>query len=320
VAESRSAYLVAGDDDAKIDAWRARLRARAEDEHGPGGLELFDARESAPTDVAAALATLSFDTGTRYLLVDDVGAWKASELDPLASALAELPPATVLVLVVRGKASRQLAAAVEGVGGEVREYAAPRARELPRWVAERARELGLELDGEAARALVVAVGTSQQRLAREIEKLALALHPSRRASVEDVRNHAAGAASAEAWDLADAVVAGDLEASVSLAEALTAKDERPGRLVYPVTRRLREVHRAARLLDAGLPEGKIGESLGGPPWLAKRTVGAAKRADRGSLERALCAFADLEVELRGGGDASLDENTALSLALTRAVA
>ena len=36
-------YLVCGDDDAKIDAWRLRLRRRAEDENGPGGLETFDA-------------------------------------------------------------------------------------------------------------------------------------------------------------------------------------------------------------------------------------------------------------------------------------
>jgi hypothetical protein len=37
------------------------------------------------------------------------------------------------------------------------------------------------------------------------------------------------------------------------------------------------------------------------------------------LERALCVFADLEVELRGAGDVRLDEDTAFSLALSRAV-
>ena len=42
MAELKPAYLVSGDDDAKIDAWRARVRKRAEDENGPGGLEAFD--------------------------------------------------------------------------------------------------------------------------------------------------------------------------------------------------------------------------------------------------------------------------------------
>ena len=41
-------------------------------------------------DQAGALAMLSFDTATRYLLVDDVGAWKAAQLEPLEQALGEL--------------------------------------------------------------------------------------------------------------------------------------------------------------------------------------------------------------------------------------
>ena len=116
MAALNPAYLVCGDDDAKIDAWRARVRRRAEDERGPGGLELFDARQSDPGEVAAALAMLSFETATRYLLVDDVGAWKAGELPPLEEALNQLPPETVLVLIARGKHQKQLAKAVEKAG------------------------------------------------------------------------------------------------------------------------------------------------------------------------------------------------------------
>jgi hypothetical protein len=56
--------------------------------------------------------------------------------------------------------------------------------------------------------------------------------------------------------------------------------------------------------------------MGAPAWLVKKTVAKAKKTDPAALERALCVFADLEVELRGGG--GLDEDTAFSLALTRA--
>jgi DNA polymerase III delta subunit len=146
VAELKPAYLICGDDDAKIDAWRARVRHRAEDERGPGGLETFDARTAEPPEVVAALTALTFDPGTRYVLVDDVGAWKAAQLEPLEAILAEMPPETVLVAIVRGKALKQLAKAVEGAGGEVREYPAPKPWELPKWIAERGRELGLQVD------------------------------------------------------------------------------------------------------------------------------------------------------------------------------
>jgi DNA polymerase III subunit delta len=318
VAELKPAYLVCGDDDAKIDAWRARLRRRAEQERGPGGLETFDADGSEPADVAAALDTLSFDPATRFLLVDGVGAWKAGDLAPLERALDALPPDTVLVLVVRGRALKQLAEAVKKAGGEVREYAAPKPWQLPKWCIERGRELGMQLDGEAAKELVAIVGTSQQQLSRELEKLALAIHPAVNVTVADVERHAAGDVAPGAYDLADAIVGGDRRATLALADELESHGERPGRLLFPIVRRLREVHHAARLLEAGISEQKAGEALRGPAWLTKKTIARARKADAASLERALCVFADLEVDLRGGGELPVDEDTAFSLALSRA--
>jgi DNA polymerase-3 subunit delta len=319
MADLKPAYLIAGDDDAKIDAWRARVRARAEAERGPGGLEAFDAATTGPEEVASELATLSFATGTRFLLVEDVASWKAAELDPLERALAEMPPDTVLVLIVRGKPPARLAKAVEGVGGEAREYAAPRPRELPKWAAERAREEGLKLDQEAAKALVAMVGPHQQRLAREIEKLAVAAHPQAQLTAEEVEHLAAGDTAPQVYELADALVSGDLRATLALAEELKAREERPARLVFPIVRRLREVHRAAALLDAGVPEREVAAELRAPAWIAKRTIEKARKADRTALERALCVFADLELETRGGA-AGLDDDTAFSRALARAAA
>jgi len=313
----KPAYLVCGDDDAKIDAWRARVRRRAEEERGPGGLETFEAGSSEPDEVALSLAALTFDPGTRYVLVDDVGAWKASQLGPLEAVLADMPPESVLVLIVRGKALKQLCKAVEKADGEVREYAAPKPWELPRWTIERGRELGLEVDGEAAKQLVALVGAGQQRISRELEKLVLAVHPRTQVSSADVDALAARDASPQVYDLADALVAGDLRMTFALAEQLEAHGERPGRLIFPLVRRLREVHRAAALLDSGMPDAKVGEALRAPPWLAKKTVARAKKADRAALERAICVFADLEVDLRGGGSLPLDEDTAFSLALAR---
>jgi DNA polymerase-3 subunit delta len=318
----KPAYLISGDDDAKIDAWRARVRHRAEEENGPGGLETFDGTSDPPDAVAVALTTLTFATGgDRYLLADNVEAWKAGDLEPLERELAAIPEGTVLVLIARGKPPAQrLAKAVEKAGGELREYAAPKPWQMPKWATERARDEGLNLDQEAAKALVAVVGTRQQRLAREIERLAILAHPRVQLSAEEVTRLAAGEATQQVYDLADALVAGDVAASLGLAEQLTTSgDDRPSKLVYPIVRRLRDVHRAAELLDAGVPESKVAQAMKMPPWAAKRALAQAKKADREALARALCAFADLEIELRGGG-AGLDEDTAFSLTLTRAAA
>jgi DNA polymerase-3 subunit delta len=316
MADLKPAYLICGDDDAKIDAWRARVRKRAETENGPGGLESFDAKSDTADDVAASLSALTFATGSRYLLVDDAGAWKAPDVAPLTAALEQMPPDTVLVLVVRGKPLKGLVKAVEAAGGELREHAAPKPWELPKWATSRARELGLRLEGEAAKTLVALAGPSQQRISRELEKLAIALHPEPTVRVEDVELLTAGEASPKVYDLADAVVAGNIEAAIELAEDLTLHGERPSRFVYPIVGRLREVHRAVELLEGGLTEKELASAMKAPPWRVKKVVALARRADREALERALCRFADLEVDLRGGG--SLDEETAVTVALARA--
>lgn len=316
VAALKPAYLVCGDDDARIDDWRLRLRRRAEAEGGNGALEAFDAKASGPGAIAASLNALSFGGTHRYLLVDGTEAWKAGDLPPLEEALRVPPPDTTLTLIARGKAAARLVKAVEAAGGEVRDCPALKAWQLPKWVVERAGQAGLRLDLEGAKVLVARVGPRQQRLVREVERLALVAHPGAQLSAEQVERLAAGDAPGQAYDLADAVVAGDRTAALAVAEQLRSADERPGRLLYPVVRRLRDVHRAARLLDAGVPEKAVAGALKMPPWAAKRTLAQARDADRDGLANALCVLGDLERQLRE--PRGLDEDTAFTLALARA--
>ncbi|MDQ3933528.1 MAG: DNA polymerase III subunit delta [Actinomycetota bacterium] len=318
MAALKPAYLVCGEDHAKIDAWRARVRRRAEEENGPGGLEAFDATTDPPEAVAASLAALTFGGGTRYVMVDGVESWKPAALDTLERELKAPPPDTVLVLVARGKAPDRLREAVEKAGGELREYEAPKPRALPRWVVERAADEGLQLDPDAARTLVAIVGSSQQRLQREVERLALLAHPHTTLNAEQIRRAVSGEASGQGYELADALVAGDLEQTLRLAERLVEQGDRPGRLVYPILSGLRRTLRAAELVDAGVSESQLAKELRTPPWLAKRIASQARRADRERLERALCAFADLEIRMRNGE--CVDDESGLTLALAKAAA
>src|SRR3954469_4362049 len=94
----KAAALLSGDDEPKIDAWRTRVRTRAEAEGGPGALETFDAKVVEADRVASAMSMLTFGTEARYSLVDNVEAWKAGALEPLEKALKDPAPDTVLVL------------------------------------------------------------------------------------------------------------------------------------------------------------------------------------------------------------------------------
>src|ERR1044072_4225751 len=114
--EMQPLYLIAGTDGAKIDATRARLRARAEGDGGVAALEIFEPGEGrgAPDHEAllAAIPAMSLTESRRYLLADGVERWRDKQLDAVIAALGELPPDLSVVLIARAKAPPKLAKAV----------------------------------------------------------------------------------------------------------------------------------------------------------------------------------------------------------------
>ena len=132
-AEMHSLYLIAGTDGAKIDATRARLRARAEQEGGAAALEIFEPVEGrgAPDHEAllAAIPAMSLTESRRFLLADGVERWRDKQLDAVAAALGHLPDDLTVVLIAREKAPAKLLKAVKAAKGEAPEIGRASCRE-----------------------------------------------------------------------------------------------------------------------------------------------------------------------------------------------
>jgi DNA polymerase-3 subunit delta len=325
VPSFRAAYLIHGDDHGRIAERRARLKAMAEAASGTAAVELLEGDASTPDAVVAAIATMTFALGRRFVIADGVERWKEDDVEPVAAALAGADPEGLTVAFfareeARATAPAALGAAVEAVGGQVSAEQTLKARALPRWVAERGRELGIELDGDAARALVAQVGERQQRLLRELEKLAVEHGEGARLGVEDVQASSASSAERKLWTLADAVVAGDRRTATRALVELRAQGERLPSLQYQMVRRLRDALAVAEALAAGQPPAQIKRSLRMPSFAAERLIADAGKRDVESLRRALVAMADLELESRGGGATSgaQSEETAALRALLAA--
>ena len=174
--EMKPAYLIGGDDEAKIAATRRRLRERAEREGGAAALESFAGEGRAAPDADAlvrSIAAMSLVVSRRYLLVDGVEAWGKAQASRVAEALAAIPEQTTVVLISRGKTPAGLAKEVEKAGGEVISYEAPKAREIPSTLVADGKRRGLSLAPDAARLLVDRLGRSPLRLGNELDRLAL---------------------------------------------------------------------------------------------------------------------------------------------------
>jgi DNA polymerase-3 subunit delta len=320
----KPAYLIHGDDHGRIGERRARLRAVAEAQSGASGLEILEGEAATPEAVAAALQAMTFAMGRRFVIVEGVERWKDSEVEPIVAALAAPPPDTTVAFFAReegrAKAPKALRDAVASAGGDVSEESTVKPWELPKWVAAEARRAGLELEPGVASALVAQVGERQQRLAREIEKLALELGDGAHVSAQDVEELAAASAERRVWSLADALVAGDGEQATRLYLELRSRGERLPGLLYWMTARLREAHDVVSRLEAGESAAAVKKSLRMPPRAAARFVEDAAKLDRDRLRRAVETMADLEVASRGGGAVASEDTAALRAITSIAIA
>ncbi len=317
----KPAYLIHGDDHGRIAERRRRLRALAEEESGTQGIELFEGDAATPEAVANALNALTFAIGRRFIVVDGTERWTDKQFDPLEAALKSIPDDTTVAFFAREdsrtKAPKRLHEAVRKAGGDISAEESVKPWELPKWVIARAKELGLQLEPDTARALIAHVGDRQQRLLRELEKLALYAGPGARLDAATVDELTAPSAEHKAWSLADALLSGDAAAATRLYLTLRSQGERLPGLLYWMSNRVRTAHEVAIALEAGESDAQVKRRLRMPSRAADRLIADARRAGAANLERTIEELAELELSSRGGGNGIAGEDTAALLAIQR---
>jgi DNA polymerase-3 subunit delta len=319
--EMRPLYLISGTDGAKIEATRSRLRARAEREGGDGALEVFEAGEGrgAPDHEAllAAIPAMSLIGTRRYLLADGIEKWRDKQLAAVADAVGgELPPDLTLVLIARAKAPAKLLKAVKAAKGEVHNFEAPKAREMPRVLVGDAQRLGFKLDPRAASLLVERMGAEPLRLRNELERLALWAGEGGQVTAADLEEMIADTSEAAVWTLSDAVVEDDAATALRVGEQLIEQGENVTGLIYGLASRLRAACAAAAMLEEGMPPREVESQLKMHPYAAKQLVARLGSVDVTDLRMATETLAQLERWCRG--DADYGDELALTLALRRA--
>jgi DNA polymerase III subunit delta len=322
MADSKTVFLVQGDDEVKIDSWRQRVHDRAAEEP-ESTLEVFP--DQTPADeVAAAMSAMTLSIGRRWMLVEGIERWKEKDVKLVTEALTGLPPDTMLVLIASGQIKRdrspapaKLVKAVEKCGGEVTTYEAPKSSQYAKWTSDQAAQLGLVMPVEAAQVLADRVGEDdkrhlhERRVMRELEKIAIYGPPEGRVDVETVEELTASDAEARTYELADALVEGDTALAVSLAEDLRSRGADIMYVLFALLRKVRDTRVAWAVLEEGGSTKDVAAALGVPDWKARPIKAKAERADGPRLERLASALADLDYAVRGG--ANVDAGTELTL-------
>lgn len=174
-------------------------------------MDIFDLKSDDPRpveEIVTALNTLPFMLDRRVVLIRNIQKLAKKDAKRLEEYLKAPSPTTLLVMLFEGTGPKifdpAVLKAIKVIPLAVSE------RELPAWIAERAKGRGIELTRRAVEYLLNSVGADMGLLSSEIEKIATSM----------------GKGTVDLSDIRETVYAGAEYTAFDLIEALKRKDSR----------------------------------------------------------------------------------------------
>ncbi len=322
-----------------------RISALSASGEEPGAdLTVVEASEVASQkDLRALLAdlgALSLLASERIILIKRVDAMTTDDQRSVAQALERLPEGTKVIMTAgeetgKGKSRRPPVAAelakVTKKLGQVREFSSPHERQLPQWTIQEAEQLGKKISPQAAEQLIELTGGSIDRIAAELEKIALYVGETQ--VIDEVAVAAVTSVSQQAtnFQLADAIGNRDAPTALHALSVLLPSTAARGAgipLVGMIARQLRLIWQIRALaregvrLDRGqqvpaelaemLPEHQcVIDAVGNRDWLARKLTAMAHNFTDPQLARGLARVQQTDLILKGQAEENIDDRLAL---------
>jgi len=293
--ELQPVYLLAGSDRPKILRALRRLRGRFPEE----SIETLPAPPATGDDAVAACNALGlFAGGGRLVVVEGVETWRGSDVESVAAYLADSSPGTVLALWAHDTPKSSSLSDLAGKHGKVLAFDVPRPRSPSAWVAGEFKRLGIEVDADAARALVDIVGDDVLTLSSEIEKIAT-WAAGRPVGIREVEAIAVPAREVETWAVTDAWGARDLSAALAACEASLEQRE-PFSIAVSLASHVTRVRAAQLLGEEGLGTREIAKRLGlRSEFPARKALSHSQNYSCDELDAAIVRLAELDAAIKG---------------------
>lgn len=224
-------------------------------------------------------------------------------LEALCGYLVQLPETTRLVFVedrVLPADHPILRLAQREEQGYVKQFDPPKAQLLPRWVEERTRKHGGEIEPAAAQYLAALVGAELRLLDQEIAKLVIYVNGERPIAKGDVEVLVPYARQAIIFDLVDALGRRDGQTAARVLHGLLEAGEHPLGLLTMIVRQFRLLIQAKELGADGASSQDIARALGLHPFPARKLCDQAPHFTAPQLETVYRHLLEVDVGIKRG--------------------
>lgn len=261
---------------------------------------ILDGSQVSLAELRLACDTVPFMSDRRLVIVDGLlsklepskkegepAAWQEEYLEGLVDYLKQLPSTTRLVFIEEkaiGKDNPVHRLALSDERGFAKEFKLPSRGELGRWIEERARAKGAQIDPAAARELANFVGDNLRLLDQEMEKLIAYTDGARPISRDDVHLLTSYVREANIFHMVDALGRRDGQRASKLLHRLLDDGEHPLALLGMIVRQFRIMIQVKDLARRGLGTRAVSARLGLPDFVVRKGLRQARGFSMAQLE------------------------------------
>ena len=233
----------------------------------------------------------------------ELSAAQQEYLAALADYLPRLPETTRLVFIEDKPLPAThpiLQLARQEERGYVKRFDPPKDRDLPRWVAQRVRKHGGEIEPEATHQLAAVVGSDLRLLDQEIVKLVTYVNAERPITKADVDGLVPYAQAAIVFDMVDALGQRDGRTAAQTLHRLLDAGEHPMGLLAMIVRQFRLLIQVKELRAGGATARDVAQALGLHPFPAGKLYNQSSHFSAGQLETVYRHLLDTDVAIKTG--------------------
>jgi DNA polymerase-3 subunit delta len=170
--------------------------------------------------------------------------------------------------------------------------------QLPRWIEQRLRQLGLTASPDAIQLLAERVQGNLLACAQEIEKLALYTDASH-IDLDVVAAAVADSARYDVFGMADQALAGQTAGALRALAGLRGEGEEPPVILWALTKELRILYRCSEFVEQGLSPDRAIDSAG--VWEKRKPLvrQALQRVSRAYVTKLLTLAQQVDAAIKG---------------------
>ena len=312
MSEAAGLHLVLGDEELLVERAVAGILRTARAAAGTDDVPVNRLRAGeVSTHELAELLSPSLFADERVVVLEAAAEAGKESAALVASAAADLPPGTVLVVLHSGGGrAKALAGEIRDLGAQVYQCAKiTKAGERADFVRAEFRALKIKADDDTVAALLETVGSDIRELAASCSQLVA--DTGGRVDAAAVRRYHSGNAEVTGFDIADKAVVGDVAGA---AEALRWAMARGVPHVLLADALAEAVHTIARVGPLSGDHYRLASEVGMPPWRVQKAQKQARRWSRDSVATAIRLVAALNADVKG---AAADADYVLEVAVRK---